>query len=414
MKIWLLVTLSIVLSGCSFVRTIGMKWANSDIEPVWQGQLHKQLLDSSFEGEKSYVNVHVNGHRLKLLIDSGASFSMLFDTPKVNAIGLSQQAELMIGGWGDEEVSAAYKTQVDKFTLGQVGFDNMALAVIPTSTSKYYLRDDEATFDGVLGHDVMRHFAWTFDKEQQTIELSRVAYQPPLHTHAIPFSISFSKVRLPAQFYLTDQHQVKMPIILDTGSRHYLKLSATYLANHNINITPLVGAADFGLSGRTKHQRGNITSIQLGDLKVPNVKANFIPTDEEDELWIIGNAFLNQFVTTVDYHTSILYLQPRGQSFKTRYNLSGLELRKIRSGHFVVRHIAARSAKFGLRVGDIITRINNQDVHSLSMDNWLDISNSPAEHLLCWAHSAIDTLQLHSEQCNTMVFANIIGFSEVY
>ncbi|BBN83192.1 hypothetical protein PA25_31770 [Pseudoalteromonas sp. A25] len=404
-------TLVVMLSGCTFVRTVGMKWANSDIEPIWQSQQVSTLLNAYFEGEKSYLYVDVDGHRLKLLIDTGASFSSLFDTPKVAAMRLPRQAQLMIGGWGDEENSLAYKTQVGVFDLGAARFNNLIMAVIPTSTSKYYLRDDEATFDGIIGHDVMRHFAWTFDKAKKQIVLSQRAHSPQPGAHEISISRSLSKLKISAQFQLTEAHTVNMPIVIDTGSRHYLKLSARYIENHKLDMGRLVNAADFGLSGKTQHQRGHIKRIQIANLIVPNVKANFIPTEDEDELWIIGNAFLNQFVSTIDYHTDTLYLQPRAQAFQSRYNLSGLELRKLRSGYFVVRAVAPRASNIGLKVGDIITKVNNQDTPKLTVDDWLNTSNEAKQHQLCWVQSPLKQLSLNDPQCKTVTFSDIPGFN---
>ncbi|MBD1583995.1 aspartyl protease family protein [Pseudoalteromonas sp. S16_S37] len=413
MKEWLLVIIVAMLSGCSFVNTVGMKWANSDIKPVWLSEHTSLPLSAHFEGEKSYVYVDIDGHHLKMLIDSGASFSALFDTPRVEKMNLPRQAELLIGGWGDEKSSIAYKTQVKLLDLGSVSFKNIVLAVIPISTSKYYLRSDEATFDGIIGHDVMRHFAWTFDKITEQIVISNKAHLRQFYSHAVPFSRSLSKLSILAKFQLTTEHAVDMPIVIDTGSRHYLKLSAQYIENHKLDMGRLVEAADFGLSGIAHHQRGNIKSIQIADLVVTNVKANFIPTEDEDELWIIGNAFLNQFVSTIDYHTNTLYLQPREQGFQSRYNLSGLELRKLVSGYFVVRSVASRSKSTGLKVGDIITKLNDQDTPELSMDDWLDISNQAKEHQLCWAHSPVNQLSLDKQQCKTVTFSNITGFNIV-
>ncbi|NOU51226.1 hypothetical protein HG263_11880 [Pseudoalteromonas sp. JBTF-M23] len=414
MKKYLLVTFLVMLSGCSFVNTVGMKWVNSDLKPIWLSEQTSLPLTAHFEGEKSYVYVDIDGHHLKMLVDSGASFSALFDTPKVEKMTLPRQAELLIGGWGDEEGSLAYKTQVNVFDLGSVRFKDMVLAVIPVSTSKYYLRGDEATFDGIIGHDVMRHFAWTFDKVAKQIVLSNKAYSGQFKTHAVSFSRSFSKLNIPARFQLTADHTVDMPIVIDTGSRHYLKLSAKYIEQHKLDMGRLVEAADFGLSGKTQHQRGNVKSIQIADLTVSNVKANFIPTEDEDELWIIGNAFLNQFISTLDYHTNTLYLRPREQGFQSRYNLSGLELRKLRSGYFVVRSVTSNAMNTGLEVGDIITKLDNQDTPALSMDDWLDISNEAKAHQLCWARSPIDQLRVNKSQCKTVTFSNITGFNVMY
>jgi hypothetical protein len=67
---------------------------------------------------------------------------------------------------------------------------------------------------------------------------------------------------------------------------------------------------------------------------------------------------LGQFVTTIDYLNSKLYLKPyKNETFRFRYNLLGLELREVISGNFVVRFIFPElvAASSALQEGDIIT-----------------------------------------------------------
>jgi predicted aspartyl protease len=94
-------------------------------------------------------------------------------------------------------------------------------------------------------------------------------------------------------------------------ARHYFKLSSEYPKANEVKLpNSQVTAADFGLSGNAEHQRVTLPQIDLGDIEISNIKTNIIKTDDEEDYWVIGNATLNQFITTIDYQTSTIYLKP--------------------------------------------------------------------------------------------------------
>ena len=73
----------ISLSGCSVVNTLRMKSANDDIVPLWAKAQSIQHFDATYIGHKPYITVNANGQDLLFLIDTGASFSILFDKMKL-------------------------------------------------------------------------------------------------------------------------------------------------------------------------------------------------------------------------------------------------------------------------------------------------------------------------------------------
>ena len=88
-----------VLGGCSVANTLRMMNANSDIEPVLPTNDHnefQQSLPAVYIGEKPYIKVQANEQEeLLFLIDTGASFTMLFDTEKPPGLNLNAVFPLM-------------------------------------------------------------------------------------------------------------------------------------------------------------------------------------------------------------------------------------------------------------------------------------------------------------------------------
>ncbi|MEM7420408.1 MAG: retropepsin-like aspartic protease, partial [Pseudomonadota bacterium] len=243
------------LSGCHVFNSLRMMQINDDVEPVYTAQ-SKITLDAEYAGEKPYVYATVNGEKLLFLLDTGARFLILMGTPKVQQLNLPRGFDLALTGWGEEGNSQAYQTDIERIDLGGVYFDNMKAAMIPVSQTHYYLREDEAIYDGVIGHDMMRHFTWEFDANANTIVLSQDAYQPSEKATRLDMSSFLNKISVDGELAFNDTVRVNEPFIIDTGSRHYVKLSTAYVESNDISITSRrVRAADFGLSGKVEHDR---------------------------------------------------------------------------------------------------------------------------------------------------------------
>lgn len=376
---------------------------NSNVEPVFSSQSRVKL-DALYAGEKPYIYATVNGQKLLFLLDTGARFLILMDTPKVQQMNLPRGFDLALSGWGQEGNSQAYQTEVERIDLGGVAFEGMKAAMIPVSQTHYYLREDEAIYDGVIGHDMMRHFAWELDANTNTIYLSADSYQPENNAQMLAMDNFMSKVSVTGTLSFNDDVAVTESFIIDTGSRHYVKLSAAYPEANNINITSRrVRAADFGLSGKVEHDRVTLPKLTLGDISLENVKVNLIPSDDEDDWWILGNALMNQFKTVVDYTNDTFYLVPQ-KPYITDYNLLGLELRKIRSGDFVVRYIFPDlpSSRLDIEVGDIITQIDGKSSKLISLNEYNDIASVAGERELCISQGA---------QCFSITSQQLEGYS---
>ncbi len=372
------------VSGCSVANSLRMMQINSDVEPVFTGNTRIKL-DALYEGEKPYVYATVNGERLLFLLDTGARFLILMDTPKVKSMELNRGFDLALNGWGEEKQSQAYQTDIARIDLGGVYFDDMKAALIPVSQSHYYLRDDEAIYDGVIGHDMMRHFTWEFDANANTIYLSADAYQPEENAQKLAMSSFLNKISVQGKLTFNDRVTVDESFIIDTGSRHYVKLSAAYPESNDITIdSTRVRAADFGLSGKVEHDRVTLPNLSLGEIEIEYVKVNLIPSDDEDDWWVLGNALMNQFKTVIDYQNDAFYLVPQ-KPFVTDYNLLGLELRKIRSGDFVVRYVfpSLPASQTDIMVGDIVTHVNGRPSSLLSLSEYNDIASIAGPHELC-------------------------------
>ncbi len=399
----LVLVLGLILAGCDTLNSVRMMQINSEATPVWTGA-ERVKLKSEFLGEKPYVYANVDGEELLFLVDTGARFPILMDTPKVNKLSLNKGFDLGLRGWGEQEGTKAFQTDIASLDFGSVSFQNIKAAAIPMTKTPYFLREDEAVFDGVIGHDLMRHFTWEFDAKNNAIYISNQPYQPEENAQYLELTSFFSKISVQGDLQFNDEYVSNGEFIIDTGSRHYVKLSAAYPDSNDIKIdSARVTAADFGLSGKTEHHRVVLPSLKLGNIAIHKVKVNLIPSDDEDDWWILGNALLNQFKTVVDYKNEAFYLVPQ-QQYVTDYNLFGLELRKIRSGEFVVRYVFPDlpASNLDIRVGDLVTEINYNPASQLTLSQYNDLASTTGKQRICIARQT---------QCFDFESAHIEGYS---
>lgn len=378
----------VFIAGCNVVNHLRMRYANDDLSANWPQDTNHITLPTYYLGEKPYVDITLNGiNGFRFLVDTGASLTYVIDSPKTKALEMVPGFDIEVGGWGDESDTRAFKTELDNLSLSGVSFDNVSVAFIPVSRSKYFLREDEAVFDGVLGHDILRHFVWMFDKKNNAISIAKDGFPLSDSSSVVDIDVFMSKLHIEVDLDLGIMQESEREILIDTGSRHYFKMSQTYLDNNDLILAgKSVTAADFGLSGKAVHQRSTIPSINIGNLKIENVKTNLIKTEDEDDFWVVGSALLNQFVSVIDYKNSKLYLTSYADSpFKTRYNLLGLELRKIHSGEFVVRFVMPDMASSGVDIkeGDLITSINGVASSDISLEQYLMLSAIPSSYQIC-------------------------------
>lgn len=398
----------LMLSGCSVVNSLRMMNANNDITPVLPNSTDgafKQAIEAVYIGEKPYIKVKVNDQEeLLFLIDTGASFTMLFDTEKVARLDVKRGFSLKIAGWGDGDDSPAFQTELASIEMGGARFDEVKVAYIPLSTTPFYLSPDEGIFDGVLGHDLLRHFNWMFDKQAKQITLASSSYNVQSNDVTIPFETFFSKLSMPITLHI-DGRDFNQDVFIDTGSRHYFKFNTQFVKNHDIQLPQVsIQASDFGLSGEAKHERIRLSGLSLGELKLKGIKANIIEAEDEDDYWVIGSALMNQFVTIIDYKNEVMVFRPYpGVSFKTKYNLAGLDLRKLTSGWLIVRQTfpGQVSSQAGLSVGAIVTSINGVSTKQISEQNWLEMASVPGSFELCF----------QDQSCRRITTKHIEGYS---
>lgn len=397
---------SSMLNGCGIVNKVRLMNANNDIEATWVSNKDSAYPKADFVYAKPYVYGSIDGvNGLKFLIDTGSSISMIFDTPKIKQLEVTKGYELIVGGYGGHQHSAAYQTEVGELVLDAVSFREVNFGYIPISETKFFLRPDQVGFDGVIGNDILKDLIWHFDRDSSTVSIYKT--MPPSiaekNTTWTPFDTFFGKISFPAKITFSD-HELERDIILDTGSRYHMSINDGYFDGDKRFPTPTIESAGYSLSGMAIHRKANTPSVEVGDLKFTNVVTNIIEEDEDD-FWTLGSALLSQYEIIVDYPKRRLgFVQRPGHVFKSQYNLVGLELRKLQNGNFVVVYtspdLPARSLDFA--IGTEVTHVNGKPSNSIAIDEWLSMASNEGVFEFCITQNY---------RCETVYASPIRGFS---
>ena len=221
LHLFLLLSVALLLSGCGIVNKVRLMNANDDLKPRWstdENEVEQAQPKADFDYAKPYVYALVNGKtKLKMLIDTGSSITMLFDTEKVKSLALVPGYELEIGGNGGSENSRAFQTEIASLALDTVSFRGVNVGYIPISQTQYFLRREQANFDGVIGNDLLRELVWHFDRDQQLIRIysalpNDAQFQNKLTSATrLSFSTFFGKINFPATLFFND-HQLRLVI----------------------------------------------------------------------------------------------------------------------------------------------------------------------------------------------------------
>ncbi len=383
----------LLLYGCGIANNFRLRQANDGLSMHWTASTQSQRLLAQFEGFRPFIRVRVNQQtELMLLVDSGAAFTVLWDTAAVQQLKLAQGYPLEVGGFGTDKDASAYQSTLALVDLGPARFEQVQVAVVPLAASSYFLQPDEAVFDGVLGYDLMRHFSWEFDRMAGRIMLSSQPYSPGPDEQMQPFEISWRKVVVKSSIQLNSTVRLAQDVLLDTGSRHFLKINALYLQEHQLNLDgPLREGADFGLSGRHANLRGQVRSLQLGAVQLSPVPVNLMAADDADDWWLVGSGVLMQHQLVLDYLSGQWLLQSQHDApYLAQSNLTGLELRKLSNGFFIVRDNLNPQLQGWLAPGDQIVRIAGFAANEVNELRWIELSSTTGSLQLCKAAATKD------------------------
>lgn len=267
-----------------------------------------------FHHDSIMVQARVNGKGpFNMLLDTGVDPSVV-DLGTAREIGLKIASTGSQGSGGGTETNLAYETKLPVVELGGLtakGID--ALAADLSKTSEALGRP----IHGVLGYSLLKDRIVQIDYPKH---VARFYSTSPFAGAKRPANSS-KLTTLPFRYHddvLMDGVSVNGKAVvanLDTGSNGSFQLTPAAVAE--LGLEAQAGKArvskSVGFNGVTENREGTVKNVTVGGISIDGPKVVFYGkgTGRDDEAWglRIGNAFLKDFVVTIDYQSHVITLR---------------------------------------------------------------------------------------------------------
>lgn len=328
------------------------------------------------DGNIIYLRVSVNGSKpLRFLFDTASSVSVISEL-RAAELGLKAKGQVR----GNATGGAIQLSLLEGVSLGVPGaeaFDQL-MASMPCGTAPC------SEFDGVIGYDFINQFVVEVDYRGALMNL----YDPRTYAYGgggevIPLSIAGRRTPLVhTLFILEGRAPVGAELEVDTAADGTFVINSPFVKRWGLlqSIPKTVRSSGVGAGGGQELLFGRAKAARLGRFTFENPIVGLSLDTEgsgasEENDGVIGGEILRRFKLIMDYSRRRMILEPN-ESFKDPYSmdmnldLSGLTLAcvgddcKAQSVERVANDGPAAEA--GLRVGDVITAIDERPIASLS------------------------------------------------
>ena len=323
-------------------------------------------------GGAIYVPAVINGDSVWLMLDTGLSRTGL-DREWARTFGIDPVPASDGGPPAGPVAPAASTAVVDTIRLGALTLLNHRVALYPL----HGLSEASGRLQvGLVGHDVLQHYAVEIDYRQRRVRLfdaARYRYQGAGTT--VRFTADADLPLLRAQVKVRGRRAIPARLLLDTGASGLcLMLTTPFTEQHALGrVTPAIEAPiGTGLVGELHATIVRLQELRLGGVTVPSPTTGlggeykgFLARTDIDG--VIGNSVFEGSRLIVDYAGRRAIVEPRpGDTSLCDFDMSGLRLAARGPGlaHIIVDYVVPRSpsAEAGIAVGDELLVIDGRGV----------------------------------------------------
>lgn len=355
--LWLLV------SGCSSIERASPA---SPATPATTVQVvSTNPVPFEIEDDHVLVRASINGHEVRLALDTGASHVLV--TPEVAAAaGIRETTELSFGTFGDERGSARQGV-AESVAVGPAVAANVPVAVMPVPPV--------LGADGFLGLSFLGHFIFRLDHQQKLLRfapaasnnLTGVGSSVPLQDEGFRLTVQAEVDGVPAR------------LTVDTGAGQALILESWFVEERKLRerypkrLHVVTGG---NLLGQMRGEIARLRTLKLGDYTLTNVFVEFGARTSARRGKIagfIGAPILRRFNLAFDLAGRRLWLEPNAT-----YAMDLPPPGSVRSGfvclvegtNCIVQDLVPFSpaAEAGVRRGDRLLEIDGVPVQSLKFE----------------------------------------------
>jgi len=363
------------------------------------------------------IPLKINGKKLSFILDSGVSKTILFNITQNDSIGLNSVEKVSLRGLGKGEPVEALLSKNNKFSLKNiVSYDKTIYVIV----RDYFDLSSKmgTTIHGIIGYNLLSNYVVKINYKNRYIDF----YDPEnfelkrcRKCETFPLNFYRKKPFIDAKVQLDTigDKLTDVKLLIDSGGS-----DAIWLFEHTKPeiVTPINHFNDIlgeGLNGSIYGNRSRISTFKLGSFIIEQPTVSFLDSIStknarmyKERNGSIGSNILKRFIVWFNYANNTVTFKKNG-SFKKgfNYNMSGLDVvyngkqlvkeedvrsysdaynQSVSSTNSVkfitsfsykfkpsyrIRNIVANSPadKAGLKVDDIILRLNNKPSHEYQL-----------------------------------------------
>jgi len=281
-----------------------------------QASSKEQVIEVPFDFYRNEIilAVRVNGKgSLLMMLDTGTDPSAV-DLNTAKEIGLKldpigRQAEG--GGTG---VNLAYETKLPLLEVSNLTAKNVEAVAMDLSQVSGRLGKP---INGILGHSFLKGRVVQIDYQRQRIRF----YSKSQHSETVNQPNNLKRTVLPFRYedsILIDDVTVNGKKVigdLDTGSDGTFKLTPAAVSYLGLEeeVIKAQASESLGYNGIAGNKEGRVGNVTIGTISLDKPAVIFFGkgTGRDKKVWgiNIGNAFLKDFIVTIDYRNKTLTLE---------------------------------------------------------------------------------------------------------
>ena len=369
------------------------------------------------------IPVTINGVKLSFLLDTGVTKPIIFNFLNVtDSLEINNVETIQLRGLGGGEPIEALRSQKNIIKVGEAININQDLFIIIDQTLNFTPKLG-TDVHGILGYDLFKDFIVEINYKKQFILLhdpNYYEYKSCRKCERLNLSFNNKKPYLEAEVLIRN-NRIPVKLLIDSGGSDDLWLFENNKEGLNLGDDPFfIDFLGFGLSGDVHGKRSKVDGFSLGGYHLKDVNVAYPDTvsikfaqqfSERDGS--IAGGLLKRFNMIVDYRNARLTIK-KNSKFKAPfyYNKSGIVLEQ--QGLRVVRDLKRPSIdnlfpsnmgnsnsgtsqsntismvqimeyslqpafaivqirpnspaeKSGLKVGDVVVSVNNNDTSKFSL-----------------------------------------------
>ncbi len=325
-----------------------------------------------------FFDALVNGHRTRVLLDSGATVSAI-DTVFMRTLGVNAQGKFAApgsGGIATAGFAGGLTVEVGNLTVHNLKAITLDLA--PTAARMTH------ALPFVLGDEVFNELAVDIDFVHRRLAFRDPgALGRPAGSSEVPLRRIFGNRSVPVAL----EGAAAVEFEFDLGNGSLLQVYPAYYQAHRLldgrPTSQLLGGAVGGFHPWTV---ATLRTVNFAGVEFHEVPADFAPdtlsgANSNRVVGNIGNSILARFHLIIDYSHDRLYAIPYPDTTTAAFARDRLGLASTRLGQylridFVAPGSPAQAA--GLKAGEKITRINGRAVSAWSAAALLALRYQPA------------------------------------